>query len=418
MKIKHNLKIKKHVLSNGMRILLLKTKSQSKLASVIVNKGNNVFPGKIDGHLVPDGVAHFIEHRLFDAKFGDAMQAFENLGVFANAETSNTYTSYYFETSNNFEEALILLLSLTTEMAFTEESIEQEKNIIIEEINGRKNSPATLAFEGLMRNLFIENSVKGPVIGSIKSVTETTYQDLKRYFETFYMTPKLTLLLIGDINEEIFNKIEILTVKKQGFAKHQYKSLRKVEPADICKEHSTIMYPVITPLCTFGYKFDKQTWQDLGLNIVELERCLELIDLLCFSTLSPLQEYLKTTDFKGLNVSSYYMCVEDEGVICFSFSHEKYKEVQDVLKHYIETCLEQVNSEDFETVKKQMLGDWVINMNKSEYLYDQVIAAQSIGFDLIRSLESSFEITFEQVLPLIKMLPTLKNSTVVVKNKG
>ncbi len=151
---------------------------------------------------VPAGVAHFLEHKMFERKGRSAFDEFSRIGAQANAYTNYALTSYVFSTTGQFEKALTLLLHLVTEPYLTAQTVEKEKGIIEQEIRMYRDMPAVRAETNLMRALYHHCPVREEIGGTVESVKSTTVETLRDCFDTFYVPGNMALFVTGDVDPE------------------------------------------------------------------------------------------------------------------------------------------------------------------------------------------------------------------------
>ena len=171
--------------------------------------------GSIDTHFtlggreyrVPDGIAHYLEHKMFDLPEGDATEQFAAHGGSPNAFTSYTMTAYYFDCTEEFEENLRILLRLVTVPYFTPESVEKERGIIAQEIRMYEDSAESRVYEDLFRGMFAVHPVRVPVAGTVESIAEITPQALYDCHAAFYRPGNMVLCVAGDVDPEAVVRI-------------------------------------------------------------------------------------------------------------------------------------------------------------------------------------------------------------------
>ena len=171
--------------------------------------------GSIDTHFtlggreyrVPDGIAHYLEHKMFDLPEGDATEQFAAHGGSPNAFTSYTMTAYYFDCTEEFEENLRILLRLVTVPYFTPESVEKERGIIAQEIRMYEDSAESRVYEDLFRGMFAVHPVRVPVAGTVESIAEITPQALYDCHAAFYRPGNMVLCVAGDVDPETVVRI-------------------------------------------------------------------------------------------------------------------------------------------------------------------------------------------------------------------
>src|SRR6476620_4505251 len=178
-------------LENGLEVFILPKKGFNKTYATFTTKY-----GSIDNHFmpleksaflkVPDGIAHFLEHKLFEKEDGDVFQQFSKQGASANAFTSFTRTAYLFSCTSNVEQNLNTLLHFVQEHYFSEKTVEKEKGIIGQEIQMYQDNPDWRLYFGLIDSLFVKHPIKIDIAGTIESISKITKDLLYECYETFY----------------------------------------------------------------------------------------------------------------------------------------------------------------------------------------------------------------------------------------
>ena len=196
--------------SSGLDIYLIPKKMSSAYALFCTRYGavDNCF--KLDGDAeftrVPDGIAHYLEHKMFENEDGvDTFARFAKYGASANAFTSMDVTAYLFKCTENFGENLEILLAYVTSPYFTPETVEKEQGIIAQEIRGREDWPEIAQYMNLLRALYKDSQAKLNVAGTVESIREITAETLYKCYDVFYNLSNMFLCVSGDVTmEEIF----------------------------------------------------------------------------------------------------------------------------------------------------------------------------------------------------------------------
>ncbi len=194
------------VLSNGLTVrVTCKPGFTKKYAFFATDYGaiDTTFIQQGNRIVTPDGVAHYLEHKMFDLPDGNAMQQFSLCGASPNAFTGYSMTAYYFECTERFEENLRLLLHMVTTPYFTEESVEKERGIIAQEIRMYEDSPGSRVYENLFAALFQHHPIRVPIAGTVDSIQAITPQILYRCHDTFYQPGNMMLCVVGDVDPEM-----------------------------------------------------------------------------------------------------------------------------------------------------------------------------------------------------------------------
>jgi predicted Zn-dependent peptidase len=174
-------------------------------------------PGATEPLKVPDGIAHFLEHQLFEEEDGNAADRFAAIGADENAFTTFGQTTYLFSATERFEEGVDILARFVQNPYFTEQGVEKEKGIIEQEIRMRLDDPGTRAFHNLTESLFHAHPVRLPVEGSVASIRSITPALLETCYATFYHPEKMVFFAVGDIApERLFERLEERLEPKPG----------------------------------------------------------------------------------------------------------------------------------------------------------------------------------------------------------
>ncbi len=150
----------------------------------------------------PFGIAHFLEHKLFDDKKINYMNEFIKLGADVNAFTNSTNTAYYFNTGENFYKSLDLLIKMTSETYLTDESVENEKKVIEQEINMYSDYPAWNAYLNMMKNMYYNESFSKNIAGEVEDIKKINRKDLELCFDKFYIPENICIICVGDFDED------------------------------------------------------------------------------------------------------------------------------------------------------------------------------------------------------------------------
>ena len=192
-------------LPSGLRVMVLPRKGfTKKLAYLVTDFGSVHTSFTLDGkaYTTPAGVAHYLEHKMFDMPDRDVTAEFAALGASPNAFTSYGLTAYYFSCTENFAPALKLLLEFVSTPYFTEESVEKERGIIAQEILMYADSADSVVMEEMNRGLYRHHPIRVPIAGTVESIQDITAQTLYDCHKAFYHPANMTLCVVGDVDAE------------------------------------------------------------------------------------------------------------------------------------------------------------------------------------------------------------------------
>ena len=206
-------------------------------------------------HDTPAGVAHFLEHKMFDTKDGNALQDLAANGASPNAFTSTDITGYYFESTEKFEENLKILLSFVSVPWFTPESVDKEQGIIGQEIRMVEDDPQNQVFYGMLEALYAHNPVRVSIAGTVESIAEITADTLYACHAAFYNPGNMTLCVCGNVDPERVCEIAREILPKEGITDIQ-RDYGDPEPEGAFQAEKVQSMAVSTPIFQLGWKAD------------------------------------------------------------------------------------------------------------------------------------------------------------------
>ena len=194
-----------HTLPNGLPVCVIRKPGYArKYAFFATRYGGMDLRFRLDGRWLdtPAGIAHYLEHKMFDTKEGNALQELAKNGAEPNAFTSNAITGYYFDSTEHFEENLRILLSFVSVPYFTDESVQKEQGIIGQEIGMIEDNPEWQVYKRLMAALYEKSPARISVAGSVESISHITAQTLYDCHKAFYTPSNMCLVAVGDLEPE------------------------------------------------------------------------------------------------------------------------------------------------------------------------------------------------------------------------
>ena len=209
-------RIWKEVLPNGLTVAVVpRTGFSRKLAYFVTDFGSIHTDFELEGteYSVPAGIAHYLEHKMFDLPGRDVSAELAELGASVNAFTSYDMTAYYFSCTENFESCLRLLLEFVSTPYFTEESVEKERGIIDQEIGMNLDAPDSVVFEKLMEGMYRRHHIRIPILGTSETIRQITPELLNTCHRAFYTPGNMILCVVGDVEPE---KVSAIALEQLG----------------------------------------------------------------------------------------------------------------------------------------------------------------------------------------------------------
>ena len=385
-------------LSNGLTVALFPKKEFKEVyGSVTVQFGSvDTLVTEVDGDVkqYPEGIAHFLEHKLFEREDArDLMSAFTSLGADSNAFTSFTKTSYLFSATDHFLENLDLLDELVTSAHFTEDSILREQDIIQQEREMYQDDPDSCLFFSTLANLYLGTPLATDIVGSEESISQINLTNLQENFTRFYKPVNMSLFLVGnfDVNQvqDYFERKELEDVGVQEVTREKF-VLQDVKQTD------SMRMEVSSPKLAIGIR-GKQ-------DVVEAD-CyrhhilLKLLFTMMFGWTSDrfqkLYESGKIDTSLSLEVEVtsrfHFVMLTMDTKEPVALSHQFRKAIRNFTKDL------DITEEHLDIIKREMFGEFFSSMNSLEFIATQYDAFGQGGtiFDLPKMLQ---EITLEDVL--------------------
>lgn len=293
-----DLTIYEEKLDNGLQVYIVpKPNCNNARATFATKYGSNdsefIPKGKTDMIRVPDGVAHFLEHKLFEQKDGiDPFSFFDANGSDCNASTNPWQTNYWFSGTQAFEENLNFLLDFVQEPYFTDENVEKEKGIIVQELEMYMDNPYRVGFEKSNLNLLQIHPLRISTGGTKESVEAITKEDLYTCYETFYHPSNMALVITGNVDPDKTIELIKANQSQKEFSKAESITMKEYQEPDIVsKEFECIEMNVTIPKIFINYKVNVGKITDVPKSLLSLYVSIYL-DLKLGST-SSFSEQLK-----------------------------------------------------------------------------------------------------------------------------
>ena len=389
-------------LPNGLTLAVVPRKGFSKkLAYFAVDYG--AVHTRMGEKEMPAGVAHYLEHKLFDMPGRDITAEFAALGASPNAFTSFDMTAYYFSCTENFSDCLDLLLEFVSTPYFTPESVEKEQGIIGQEIGMNEDNPDTRVFENLMLAMYEKHPVRVPILGTRETIRQITPEILQTCHSTFYAPGNALLCIIGDVDAEEVKTIANSRLPQMPTEKPDRQTRWQEEMT--CKRHMvTDQMEVAMPLFQLGFKCEPP---QMGVDAVRQEFIGDLAAEILFGETSEL--YLKLYE-EGVIDGSFgggFETIEGMALLtCFGDS-ESPEIVRDGILQAAKRLLDTgVSQEDFLRMKRSALGRRIRDIDSFDGTCFRICAYHFSGYDYFDFPVVYQEITVQDVLDFIRQVVT------------
>ena len=384
-----------------------------KLAYFVTDFGSIHTDFELEGkeYHVPAGVAHYLEHKLFELPDRDVTAEFAALGANVNAFTSYDMTAYYFSCTNNFEENLRLLLEFVSTPWFPEESVLREQGIIDQEIGMYLDAPDSRVFDRLMENMYRKHPIRVPILGSQDSIRKITPEILELCHRAFYAPGNMILCVVGDVDPEKVEEIanEILGTENRPVAK----KLRHWQEEMTCPEaYSSQKMEVSMPMFQLGFKCEAG---GRGEEAIRQEILGDLAAEALFGESSGL--YLRLYE-EGLIDSSFgggFETVDGCAMITCGGDSDDPDAVADAIRQGGSQLLRDgIDGADFLRMKRSAMGRRIRDLDSFDSTCFRICAYHFADFDYFRFPSAYADVTAEEILDFLRRVITEDRSSLSV----
>ncbi len=359
---------------------------------------------------VPDGIAHYLEHKLFESEDGDAFVRYAKTGANANAYTSFEKTCYLFSCTDRFDDSLEILLDFVQKPYFTAQTVAKEQGIIGQEIKMYDDSPEWRVMFNMLEAMYKNHPVKIDIAGTVDTIAEITAEKLYDVYNVFYNLNNMVLCVSGNITVEQVLKTADRMLKP--CEKHDITNYFEDEPYEICEPYVEQSFPVSVPLFNLGFK----ERADKALNEKKLAQTDILLSMLASNTS---ELYRSLMDANLINSTFSYELFEGPGYCSVIFGGESRapKQAAEMIKQYIQRVKKDgLDKNDFEIAKKAVYGDMVSALNSVSSISNAITDYHFNGNELFAHIDAVADTEFEDVCERLgEMLDVNNCSLSVVK---
>ena len=400
--VKEKLYIEK--LENGLTVMIIPKKNiQKKYIIWGTHYGSNdssfIVPGETEITEVPKGVAHFLEHKMFEQENGrNSLDVLTALGVNANAYTTNDHTAYLYECTDNFYLALDEFMDYIQHPYFTDENVEKEKGIIGQEIMMYDDYPDWKVYLNALECMYHKHPVKLDITGTIETISKINKEILYKCYNTFYNPSNMVMVISGDFEpNEVLEEIKKRILPKES--KGEIKRIFEEEPKDVVKNKVEQKMEVSKPIYTIGIK-------DVSAENNEKVKKHIAIEILLNILVGASSEW-----FKDLyDIGNTYSTPSFEYEFDTNYAHilitgqsnnpdELFEKFKEQIKKIID---EGINKEDFERTRRMIYGEYVKEYNDVVDIARMFLSDYFKGINSFEYLEEINIISLEYVNQILK----------------
>lgn len=390
-------------MDNGLDVYILPKKGFNKTFATFTTKygsiDNHFVPlGKSDYVKVPDGIAHFLEHKLFEKEDGDVFQQFSRQGASANAFTSFTRTAYLFSSTSDVERNLETLMDFVQEPYFSEQTVEKEKGIIGQEITMYDDNPDWRLYFGLIESMYHTHPVKIDIAGTIESISHITKDMLYECYHTFYHPSNMLLFIVGPVDPEaIMKQVVDNQAKKEYNEQSEIQRKYDAEPAPVAEPNKVLKMNVQTSKCLVGIKAPNV---DLaGEQMLKHELTVNVLMDLLFSKSTENYHKLYSEGLIDETFSFDYTLEKGFGFAMVGGDTNEPDKLAETLKEmFFEAKSGNAFAEEaLNRSKKKKIGAFLRAVNSPEYIANQFTRYAFNEMDLFAVVPTLEQITLEDV---------------------
>ncbi len=404
-KIKEKMYIEK--LENGLTVMIIPKKgAQKKYIIWGVNFGsvdNKFIIGDSEEVThIPDGIAHYLEHKMFEQRTGiNSLDTLSSLGVDANAYTTNNYTAYLYECTDNFYPALDEFMDYVQNPYYTAENVEKERGIIEQEIAMYDDEPDWALYMNTLKLMYHNNPIRIDIAGTKESISKITEKTLYTIYNNFYTPENMSIAVCGDFEPE-----EILSeIKNRMIIKNNNQKITRVyseEPEEIKDKKKEVQMQISMPMFMLGYKVPM-----VNENMVKKDLAIEILGNIIIGSSSKLYKRLYE---EGLILSEFSFDFEfarNYSHVIIQGNSKNPEKVIEEIKNEMEFFINQgISDEEFERQKKKVYGNLVKNYNDVSTIGNMAMSNYFKGINMFLYFEEFETLSKEYLEEILKNIFT------------
>lgn len=357
---------------------------------------------------VPDGIAHYLEHKLFESEEGDVFAKFAQTGANANAYTSFEKTCYLFSCTSKFDESFEMLLDFVQDPYFTAQTVAKEQGIIGQEIKMYDDSPDWRVMFNMLGGMYQNHPVKIDIAGTVETIAQITAEKLYQVYNVFYNLGNMALCVAGNVTPEQVLKICDKMLKNNE--KHEIKNYFEDEPYEIAEPYVEQNFPVSMPMFNLGFKEKPDS--------VLTEKQLAETNILLSMLASPASSlYRSLMDANLINSTFSYELFDGPGYCSVIFGGESRapKQAAEMIKQFISKYKANgLNKEDFDIARKSVYGDVISSLNSVSSIANAILDYHFNDNEMFKYINAVENASFEDVNAKLQKMLDVNNCTLSV----
>ena len=412
MKVIESLNIKEKAytekLENGLTVIVIPKKNANKKYVIWGTHFGSIdnrfiMPKTGEEVFIPDGVAHFLEHKMFEQPNGtNSLDTLMALGIDANAYTTNDHTAYLFECTNNFYKGLDELMDYVQHPYFTDANVEKEKGIIGQEIRMYDDDPGWQLYMNAIDCMYKENPIKIDIAGTVESISKITPDVLYKCYNTFYHPSNMIMVICGDfVPEEIIEEVKKRLVNKET-SQGEIKRIYPPKENEINKPYKEVEMEVSNPIFAIAYK-DTEDLKENREQIVAKHIAIEIILNMIIGKSSELYKELYENGDLLAEPSLDYEFSDEYAHIIISGQSKSPEKIQEKIKETVKEYKEKgLDGEHFNRIKKKIYGDYVVEYNSVSDIARMFLADKMKKINSFDYIEEYNTVTKEYAQEILK----------------
>ena len=391
----------RETLPNGLQVCVVpKPGYAKKYAFFATRYGGMDTRFRLDGKWLdtPAGIAHYLEHKMFDTKEGNALQELAKNGAEPNAFTSNAMTGYYFDSTEHFEENLKILLSFVSVPYFTDESVAKEQGIIGQEIRMIEDNPDWQIYTRMMQALYQNSTARTSIAGTVESISHITAETLYQCHKAFYTPSNMILTAVGDVDP-----VHVVDLARSILPRERGEKIPRdygTEPADIAQKETSVAMEVSTPQFLTGFKC---TPAPEGEDYLRMSAIGDMACDILLGDSSPL--YLRLYD-QGLINTSFGGAFEMMPGVAYLYAGGDSKDARraaaEIQREAERLAAEGIDEDFYQQVRRATFGEQLRGLNSFENIAVSLTEGYFRGYDPFRFPQVFDSITKDDILAFLR----------------